>query len=253
MTPTSKTTENIVAIDNLTKVYDGRTALDGLTLKIPENSIFGLLGPNGAGKTTLLRILTGLLLPTTGSATLFGGLAPGKRLARRQIGYMPQSLSLYQGLSVEENLIFYGRIYGVAENELPERVDEALAIVELSDRRNSVVTDLSGGMIRRALLGTALVHKPKFLLLDEPTAGVDPLLRIRLWDTFRNICDMGASILITTHHISEADRCDRVVFLRHGKLVGQGAPTELMERYGAANLEKAFVTATSDDNSEVLL
>lgn len=251
MTLTNQAQKNIVAIDNLTKVYDGLTALDGLNLTIPENSIFGLLGPNGAGKTTLLRILTGLLSPTTGNVTLFGGLSPGANLARRNIGYMPQSLSLYQGLSVEENLTFYGRIYGVPEDELKKRVAETLEIVELADRRRSVISDLSGGMIRRALLGSALVHKPKFLLLDEPTAGIDPLLRIRLWDTFKNLCGAGASILITTHHISEADRCDRVVFLRQGKVVNEGAPSQLMERYGVADLERAFVTATSGDSREI--
>jgi ABC-2 type transport system ATP-binding protein len=163
---------------------------------------------------------------------------------RRQIGYMPQQLSLYPGLTVWENILFYGRIYGMEEGPLMESAAELLRMVELEERRHDKVSFLSGGLVRRTMLATALVHQPRLLILDEPTAGVDPLLRIRFWQWFRQMVERGISIIVTTHTISEAQHCDSVVFLRDGEKLEQGSPQQLMQRYGCDDLEAAFVAAT---------
>jgi len=218
--------------------------VDDLSLSIPEGSIFGLLGPNGAGKTTLLRMITGLLQPTSGKVQLFDQFQPGDMAARRLLGYMPQELAVYHGLSVLENILFMGRIYGISEPSLRERARIVAEMVGLSDRLGSNVGTLSGGLMRRVMLATTLVHGPRLLLLDEPTAGIDPVLRIRFWDWFETLRQAGTTIIITTHHISEASRCGQVVFLRDGKLLEIGSPEELTERYGVDDLEAAFVQAT---------
>jgi len=239
-------TGDILQFENVTKTFGDIVAVDGISITIPRKTVFGLLGPNGAGKTTMLRMITGLMRPTRGKIILFGSLPPGEEEAQQNIGYMPQHLSIYPGLTVEENLLFFGRIYGVSGPALAKRLEEVLDIIELSKRRDTPVATLSGGMIRRTLLGTALIHKPRFLLLDEPTAGIDPLLRLKIWSILRRLCDEGTSILVTTHHISEADRCDRVVFLRDGRVISDGAPSALMEKYGATDLEASFVKAIED-------
>ena len=247
MNSSNSAPEYILKLENVIKKYDGITAVDNVSLTIPGNMVFGLLGPNGAGKTTMLRMITGLIQPTSGRVTLMGGIKAGTLEAKLQIGYMPQNLAVYQNLSVVENMQFFGRIYGTPEKALKERIEEVLETIELTGRRNEALSNLSGGMVRRALLGTALVHKPKLLLLDEPTAGVDPVLRIKIWNTLRKLCGEGTGILITTHHISEAHRCDRVVFLRAGAIIADGPPGELITQYGAHDLEEAFVVATHDE------
>jgi ABC-2 type transport system ATP-binding protein len=236
----------MIRLEEVKKQIGTVRAVDGLTLEIPEGIVFGLLGPNGAGKTTLIRIISGLMPPTEGRVTLFGKYPPGHREALRGIGYMPQQAALYPGLSVEENILFYGRIYRIPERELRRRCDEVLEVVELAARRDSLVATLSGGMVRRAMLASTMVHRPPLLILDEPTAGVDPLLRLRFWDWFHSLRARGTTILVTTHHISEASRCQRVAFLRSGRVIEDGPPDELMRRYGAADLEAAFVEATRE-------
>ena len=237
----------MIELNQVRKTFGPRVAVDDLSLTIQEGTIFGLLGPNGSGKTTLLRMITGLLQPTSGSIRLFDGFHPGEMTARRLLGYMPQELAVYQGLSVLENILFMGRIYGLPEADLKARALEVAAMVDLSDRLDSVVGSLSGGLMRRVMLATALVHRPRMMLLDEPTAGVDPVLRIRFWNWFEELRQAGTSIIITTHHISEASRCGQVVFLRDGKLLESGTPDELNQRYGVTDLEQAFVHATGFD------
>ena len=252
MSAAAPTPEYILKLDSVVKSFGDFTAIKGVSLTIPGKMIFGLLGPNGSGKTTMLRMITGLISPTSGVVTLMGGLNPFSTGAKSQIGYMPQNLAVYQNLSVVENLQFFGRIYGMGEKPLKERIDEVLDIIELADRRHEALANLSGGMVRRALLGTALVHRPKLLLLDEPTAGVDPVLRIKIWDTLRKLCGEGTGILITTHHISEAYRCDRVVFIRAGSIIADGPPAQLISKYGGRDLEEAFVVATHGEESAAL-
>ncbi len=242
-------------INQLSKHFDHTPVIEKLQLDIAEGEVFGLLGPNGAGKTTLIRLIMGLLKPDVGDIRLFDHYRPGAIEARRQIGYMPQQLSIYPGLSVLENVLFFGRIYQMDNHELQRRAIEVLQMVELEHRKDDQVGTLSGGMIRRVMLATALVHKPRLLILDEPTAGVDPLLRIKFWDWFGQMVTAGTSIIVTTHNISEAEHCGNVVFLRNGEKLEQGSPQHLMEHYQSDNLEAAFVAATrlraKDDNREL--
>jgi len=219
-------------------------ALNDLTLEVPAGSVFGLLGPNGAGKTTLIRAITGLLPLDSGRISLFNQLAPGSHASRKLIGYMPQQLALYPTMTVTDNILFFGRLYGVPEATLAHRLSELLEMVELKDFANAKVGELSGGMVRRVMLASVVIHQPKLLILDEPTAGVDPLLRIKFWDWFADLQAQGTSILVTTHHISESFRCSQVVFMRDGQLLENGTPQQLMDRYDAQDLETAFVDAT---------
>ena len=234
----------MIAIEQVRKSFRGRPALHDLTLSIPAGSTFGLLGPNGAGKTTLLRLIMGVLRPDAGRIRLFGDGRPGAPDVTRRVGYMPQELALYEGLTVAENVAFFGRMYGLGGADLRAQVDEVLARVELTERRDSLAGALSGGMMRRAMLASVLVHRPRLLILDEPTAGVDPLLRLRFWEWFRALAQDGVTLLVTTHHISEAGQCASVLFLREGQILEQGPPGPLIERYGARDLEDAFVRAT---------
>ncbi len=237
-------------IDYLSIKLGNHKVIDDLSLNIGEGQVFGLLGPNGAGKTTLIRTIMGLVRAQSGEITLFNQYQPGANEVRPLIGYMPQQLALYSGLSVMENVLFYGRIYHMAEDELKSRAIEVLKMVELSQWRDELIVNLSGGMVRRVLLATALIHKPRLLILDEPTAGVDPLLRIRFWDWFSQMVDSGTSIIVTTHNIPEASRCQNVVFLRHGRLLSEGTPQELMAQYHSKDLEEAFVVATRSNAIE---
>ena len=242
-------------INQVSKQFNHSPVIHDLQLDIAEGEVFGLLGPNGAGKTTLIRMIMGLLRPDGGDIQLFDRYRPGAVEARRQIGYMPQQLSIYPGLSVLENVLFFGRIYQMDNHTLLQRAIEVLQMVELAHRKDDQVGTLSGGMIRRVMLATALVHKPRLLILDEPTAGVDPLLRIKFWDWFGQMVAAGTSIIVTTHNISEAERCGNVVFLRNGEKLEQGSPQQLMDHYQSDNLEAAFVAATrtrvKDDNKEL--
>lgn len=237
-------------IHNLTKRYAQRSAIDNLQLDIGEGEVFGLLGPNGAGKTTLIRLVMGLVRPDQGEIKLFDRYRPGSDQSRQLIGYMPQQLSVYPGLSVLENVLFFGRIYQMRNHDLLQRALEVLQMVELEQRQDDLVSTLSGGMIRRVMLATALVHRPRLLILDEPTAGVDPLLRIKFWEWFGQMVAAGTSIIVTTHNISEAQRCGSVVFLRNGQKLEQGTPQQLMATYHSDNLEAAFVAATRKQSSQ---
>lgn len=240
----------MLEITQLSRQLGHTLALNQFNLRIGEGEVFGLLGPNGAGKTTLIRILMGLLRPSSGQVTLFDGHQPGSNNIRNQIGYMPQALSVYGGLSVWENILFFGRMYQMENSLLIERANTVLQMVELEKRKDDLVSTLSGGMVRRVMLATALVHSPRLLILDEPTAGVDPLLRIRFWDWFEEMVSAGTSIIVTTHNISEASRCHNVVFLRNGQKLEQGTPQSIMDKYGSTNLESAFVAATQVAQSE---
>ena len=235
----------MIRVDGAVKRYGSRVAVDHLSMHIPAGRVFGILGPNGAGKTTLLRMIMGLLHPDEGRIRVFEELVPGERGAIRRIGYMPQHLALYESLTVRENVAFFGRLYGLRGSELARRTEEMLERVDLWERRNTPASQLSGGMARRAMLASAVVHGPQLLILDEPTAGVDPLLRLRFWDWFAWLADEGTTLLITTHHISEAAGCQEVMFQRSGRILDRGEPHEVIRRYGASDLESAFVAATT--------
>ena len=224
-----------VDVDNVVKSFGTIRALDGITLRVRQGEIYGLLGPNGSGKTTLIRAVVGLVAPDSGTVTVLGRRMPDLNILS-SIGYITQAAALYPDISVEENLRFFAAISGADSN-----VDEVLRVVELEQRRKSVVATLSGGMRQRCSLACALVHRPRLLLLDEPTVGVDPQLRVQFWDHFREMAAAGTTILVSSHVMDEAERCQRLGLIRFGKLLGEGSPDEVRAAAGTNNLEEAFL------------
>ena len=214
--------------------YGEREALRGVTFRVEAGEVFGLLGPNGGGKTTLFRILGTLLRPQAGSVRVFGFDAAADPFEiRRRIGVVFQSQSLDRRLSVEENLGCQARLYGLNRREAAARIDEALGATGLTDRRRDLVDKLSGGLRRRVELAKALLHRPRLLLLDEPSTGVDPRVRLEFWDYLQSLRrDSGVTILLTTHLLEEADKCDRLAILDRGELIAEGAPADLNARIG---------------------
>lgn len=227
----------VVETRQLSKHFGLIRAVDGLNLAVRSGEIYGLLGPNGSGKTTLIRLLTGLLKPTSGSATVLGQAMPHKAILA-QVGYMNQVSALYEDLTVRENVTFFAEMCSGASRA---RVDEVLALVDLQDRADSPVRTLSGGMKQRTSLACALVHRPRLLLLDEPTVGIDPQLRATFWSYFRRLADKGATLILSSHVMDEAERCDRLGFMRQGKLLAEGSAAELRAQAGTATLEEAFL------------
>lgn len=218
------------------------TALDGLTLSIRAGEIYGLLGPNGSGKTTFIRALAALIRPDDGEIRELG-MTPRAAVAAGAIGYMTQAAALYTELSVEENLRFFGALEGVTG--IADRIEEALRRVDLLDRRRSIVGTLSGGMRTRVSLAATLLHQPRLLLLDEPTVGVDPALRHEFWQHFRSLASGGVTILVSSHVMDEASRCDRLGLIRAGRLLAEGTAGELVQRAGTADLESAFLALSA--------
>ncbi|MFW6074475.1 MAG: ABC transporter ATP-binding protein [Chloroflexota bacterium] len=218
-----------IDVTGLTKRYGEHEALRGVDLTVPEDSLFGVLGPNGAGKTTFIRILSGVLRPSGGTIRVLG-LDPLKERWElcEQIGYMSQSTALYEDLSARDNVAFFGGAH--IREGLAERVEEILQFTDLGDRAGDRAHTFSGGMKSRLLLAAALVHRPRVLFLDEPTAGVDPRLRARLWDLFRRLTAEGVTILISTHLMDEAVLCDRVAILQAGRVIANEPPSSLLER-----------------------
>jgi ABC-2 type transport system ATP-binding protein len=224
-----------VDVDGVVKRFGKQTALDGVSLRVRRGEVYGLLGPNGAGKTTLIRSFVGLVAPEKGTVTVLGRRMPQLEVLAH-VGYMTQQAALYPDLSAEENVHFFGAISGRVDG-----VREALEFVDLWDRRKSVVSTLSGGMRTRCSLACALVHKPDLLLLDEPTVGVDPQLRVQLWDGFRKMAAGGRSIVVSSHVMDEAERCDRLGLIRFGKLLAEGSVAEIKAKAGVDRLEDAFL------------
>jgi ABC-2 type transport system ATP-binding protein len=232
--------EQVVRAEGLRKRFGTHTALDGLSLSVPQGQLYGLAGPNGAGKTTLIRTLCGLLRPDEGEARLLGWRMPNTRV-RSQLGYMPQDFAVYDDLSVMQNLEFFGELYSLRRAHVRERADELLDLVQLSDRRRDRVGSLSGGMRRRVSLAISLLHKPRLAFLDEPTAGVDPKLRRSFWDYFSALAEQDVTLVVTTHLVDEAQRCHMVGFLMAGRLLTQGTPDEILAQTGKTNLDDAFI------------
>jgi len=214
--------------------------LKGIDLDVAPGEVVGLIGPNGAGKTTLLRVWLGLTAPNSGTANVLGSDIPPRSVLPR-IGYMPQDLAVYLDLTVEENLALFGRLVGMEDDAIDARTDEVLGLVDLAGRRTSLVSTLSGGMRRRTSLAATLLHDPDLLLLDEPTVGVDPELRASFWTYFNQLTARGKTVLITTHYMEEASRCDMVALVHRGRLLARDAPAAIKERTGAANLDDAFL------------
>jgi ABC-2 type transport system ATP-binding protein len=239
-----------VAFREVVKQFGKFRAVDGLSFSVGEGELYGLLGPNGAGKTTAIRILTGLLRATSGDVNVLG-YRPQDAALRPLVGFMPQETALYQDLTVRENLDLFGRLYGIGAAERARRVDDLLGFVDLGRWADTVVTNLSGGMKHRASLATALLPKPKLLVLDEPTVGVDPELRAAFWERFAQMQHDGTTIMITTHYMDEATRCERVGLVNHGRLVAEDAPSALMKQTKTKTLEEAFLALAGRKGQEV--
>jgi ABC-2 type transport system ATP-binding protein len=230
----------MIQADNLRKRYGALTAVDGISFEVQPGETFGLLGPNGAGKTTTLNLLVGTLTPDGGSVSINGEADPTNATVRQQIGYAPQAIALYEDLTAEENLAFLGRLYGLGARQLRERVNYALDLAGLGDRRQDRVSTFSGGMKRRLNLACALIHDPPVLLLDEPTVGVDPQSRNLIFNKIEWLRRQGRTIVYTTHYIEEAQRlCDRVAIMDHGRILALDTVGRLIEQHGGKSVIEA--------------
>jgi ABC-2 type transport system ATP-binding protein len=219
-----------VQVDGLTKKFGDFTAVNHVSFQVRRGEIFGFLGPNGAGKTTTIRMLLGLIKPTEGTASVLGRNIQGDvRLMRARLGYMSQRFTLYQDLTVDENLTFYGRAYGVRNQRLKTRKNAIIDMAGLVGRERSLTRDLAGGWKQRLALGCAIIHEPELLFLDEPTAGVDPVSRRAFWDLLYELAASGTTVFVTTHYMDEAEHCHRLAFIQHGRIVALGSPTEIKE------------------------
>ena len=224
------TIEPAISVNNLSRQFGDFKAVDRVSFEVNRGEIFGFLGPNGAGKSTTIRMLTGLLLPTSGEGRVggFDIIRENDRI-KQTIGYMSQRFSLYEDLTAEENLTFFGGVYGLPAARLRERLTEVLRLVGLEDRRRQLTRTLPLGLKQRLALASAIIHEPAILFLDEATSGVDPISRRNFWDLIYDMARGGVTILVTTHYMEEAEFCDRLVLIYQGRIVAQGTPRELKQ------------------------
>ena len=231
-----------IAVESLTVRRGGKEVLHGLSLEVEEGCVTGLIGPSGCGKTTLMRAVVGVQVVESGRVTVLGRAA-GSPPLRSQVAYMTQAPSVYSDLSVLENLHYFARILGVDEG----RVEEAIETVALGDHAHQVVDDLSGGELARASLASALLVDAGMLVLDEPTVGLDPVLRSDLWATFAKLAAEGKTLLVSSHVMDEAEHCDRLLLMREGEILAEGSPDGLRERTGEQGLDGAFLALIRDE------
>ena len=217
-----------IIVHDLTKRFGDFTAVNGINFEVHHGEIFGFLGPNGSGKTTTIRMMLGLMKPTAGSVEILGmKVDDDTRNIRPRVGYMSQRFSLYNDLTVLQNLHFYGAAYGLSNSELQTRIKEALAMAGLEGRESAKTKDLSGGWRQRLALSAAILHRPEVLFLDEPTAGVDPLSRRAFWDLLYQLITEGITVFVTTHYMDEAEHCHRLAFIQHGDIIAYGTSAEI--------------------------
>ncbi len=234
--------EYIIELENLSKDFGKIRAVNGVSLKVKRGSIYGLLGPNGAGKSTTIRMICGVLMPTEGKAIIDGmDVYSDAEAIKSRIGYMSQKFSLYDDLTVMENLKFYASLYGIYGKERKERIKQLIEMAGISGRENQLAGNLSGGWKQRLALGCALIHKPSLLILDEPTAGVDPVARRIFWELIFKLAAQGITVLVTTHYMDEAESCDHIAFIFNGSVIADGTPKALIDQIGGRNLEDVFI------------
>jgi len=217
-----------VKVNNLEKKFGDFTAVNHINFEVKQGEIFGFLGPNGAGKSTTIRMLCGIYTPTSGNGTVAGfDIIKEQYKIKEHIGYMSQKFSLYDDLTVEENIDFYSRIYNVPKNEMEKRREETIKLAELKDFRKALTGTLSGGWKQRLALGCAIIHHPSIIFLDEPTSGVDPITRSNFWSIIKQMAQQGKTIFVTTHYMDEAENCNRMVMIYHGTMIAMGSPEEM--------------------------
>lgn len=220
--------EYAIEVNGLTKRFGKFTAVDNVSFTVTRGEIFGFLGANGAGKSTTIRMLIGLLDPTAGSATVGGfDVKAQTDLLKKNIGYMSQRFSLYEDMTVEENINFFGGVYGLSRRNVKKRMKWVLAMAGLEGREKSLTKTLSGGWKQRLALGTAVLHEPKIVFLDEPTSGVDPVSRRKFWELINQLSEEGITVLVTTHYLDEAEYCNNIILINSGRLIAAGSPKEL--------------------------
>jgi ABC-2 type transport system ATP-binding protein len=234
--------DNVITVKDLTKRFGTFTAVDAISFEVTRGEIFGFLGANGAGKTTAMRMLCGLSYPTSGSGMVagFDVMTQGEQI-KRHIGYMSQRFSLYEDLTVSENMELFGGIYGMSRTDIKERSAELLKQIDFSDHANDLVKSLPLGWRQKLAFMVANIHRPEIVFLDEPTGGVDPITRRQFWNLIRNSAAGGTTIFVTTHYMDEAAYCDRVSIMVEGKIKALDSPKRLMQQYEAMNMNEVFV------------
>ncbi|MFX1574588.1 MAG: ABC transporter ATP-binding protein [Promethearchaeota archaeon] len=242
-------TDYVIKARNLVKIYkQGNVrAVDGLDLSIRKGEIYAFIGANGSGKTTAIKMLTGVLDPTSGSISVFGLSVPkNRKVIAHNIGIAPQEYSLYDDLTVMENIKFFGRLYGMNKHEFKAKIDNLIQILRLEVKKDTLVSNLSGGMKRRVSIACALIHSPRVVFFDEATVGIDPILRKFFWEYFNELKKEGLSLILTSHVMDEAERADRIGLIREGKLIDEGTPNSLKEKHHVNTIEEVFLKLSDE-------
>ncbi|EJE97559.1 ABC transporter ATP-binding protein [Liquorilactobacillus mali] len=238
----AKSNHTIASISHISKSFGSKKVLSNITINICEGQILGLIGPSGSGKTTTIKCLLGMERADTGLATIFGQKMPNRQILER-IGYMGQTDALYENLTALENLTFFGNLMGISGAELTSTIDKNMALVNLTDSLHQIVANFSGGMKRRLSLAIALLANPDLIILDEPTVGIDPSLRLDIWTQLRTLAIAQKAIIVTTHVMDEAEKCDLVGLIINGEIFALGTPSELKEKFHATSIEEVFLKA----------
>ncbi len=234
--------ENIIHAENITKKFGHFTAVDSISFHVEKGEIFGFLGANGAGKTTAMRMFCGLSTPTSGKATVAGyDVYRETEKIKKNIGYMSQKFSLYDDLTVAENIRFYGGIYGLSKSLLNEKTDYLMNLLSITDARNKLIGSLPLGWKQKLAFSVAIIHDPKVVFLDEPTGGVDPITRRQFWDMIYEAAHKGVTVIVTTHYMDEAEYCNRISMMVDGRIASLDTPDNLKRQYNAENMHEVFV------------
>ncbi len=240
-----------VKVQQLTKMFDNFTAVDHIDFEVKQGEIFGFLGANGAGKTTTIRMLCGLLLPTSGKAWVHGfDINTDSEEIKKNIGYMSQKFSLYNDLTVEENITFYGGIYGLNKKRLRQRKEWILEKLNLENQRRTITAEIPLGWKQRLALGCAILHSPPVLFLDEPTSGVDPISRREFWGLINELAGQGTTIFVTTHYMDEAEYCNRLSIMHQGRIVTIDTPRTLKQEFNKTTIEDVFISLVGNQPME---